>query len=125
MNSIQKRRWRLFVNGAALECTKPLPFAPSLRKRGEGKVPGHGGTGKIRLGATLMLLWAVLLSGSMAQPVGPGETPGVPWTGQPGVTETVGQIMARDAQFAQAGRSARPRETHHRLVPQRARQHNP
>src|SRR5438093_12548048 len=28
---------------------------------------------------------------------GSGETVGTPWTGAPGVTETIGEIMARDA----------------------------
>src|SRR5438105_14912311 len=44
------------------------------------------------------------------------EIRGVPWTGNPGVTETVDQIMAREAKTVQTPAGLARKQTHGRLL---------
>ncbi len=53
------------------------------------------------------------------------ERVGVPWTGEPGINETVDQIMARQALITNRSHLATPIERHRRLKPTHARQTNP
>jgi PKD repeat protein len=53
------------------------------------------------------------------------ETVGVPWAGEPGITETVDQIMARQAQATSRPHVAKPMQRHRRLMPSQGRQINP
>lgn len=70
----------------------------------------------------LLALFVTLLfaklgeNGASAQgPVASGGQVGVPWRGSPGVTETIAQIMAREAASPQ--KPSKPRATPRRLVP--------
>jgi hypothetical protein len=76
-------------------------------------------------GAGLVLAGMGLSSSFAAKEVPPGDTAGVPWIGQPGVTEAVDQIMAREIQNAKGAQRAGVWETHPRLSPGQVLQRNP
>jgi hypothetical protein len=81
--------------------------------------------------AIVAFLFAAGPAAGLASPSGRagegGETVGVPWTGAPGISETVAEIMAREAEAARgpqrAPRPARP--PHRRLAPLRTHPSSP
>src|SRR5213593_2296960 len=80
----------------------------------------------IRVSLLLVGLWASLAASAAPAPAGAErDTPGIPWKGQPGVSETVDQIMAREAQHPKTFQSERPIQTHRRIVRTVPRLDNP
>jgi len=75
--------------------------------------------------AIIPLFLASHLLKAPAQGVPPGDAAGTPWTGNPGVTETVQHIMDREAKMAKSAPAAQVKQTHPRFSAMRPRHNNP
>src|SRR5882672_12351185 len=67
----------------------------------------------------------VLFFSPTAKSAPAGETPGVPWQGGRGITQSVDQIMAAEEEDQRSPETFAFRTTHRRSVPARSLQHNP
>ena len=97
-------------------------------QRGGGErdsaLAGTAGVGRLgSLGPFIVMLGALLLAMSLTVG-GQREIHGATWTGAPGITETVHQIMLREAQ-ATPDRSTTLRETHKEIEADLERRLNP